>query len=170
MGAVLRLLSIYDAGLKLASMFLLSALCATVLLGVVTRAMGDPLIWTDEVSRFFMVWLAAIGWMLATRRRSHIRIRFFQDLLPGRGKRGLELVFLSFILLFGVGVAFYAWELLARSHDLEMTTVPIPMSALYFPFVLAGLATIGQALVEAVEALRGAPPPAPPQANEDLIA
>jgi hypothetical protein len=36
---------------------------------VITRALDDPLIWTDEMARLLLVWVAALGWMLATRRR-----------------------------------------------------------------------------------------------------
>ena len=45
------------------AMLLLVALLATVLLGVVTRALDAPLIWTDEVWRLLMVWLAVFGWI-----------------------------------------------------------------------------------------------------------
>jgi len=56
---------------------LVIALLVCVALGVVTRALGEPLIWTDELSRFLMVWLAVFGWVLASRKRIHVRIRFF---------------------------------------------------------------------------------------------
>ena len=67
---------------------LVAALLVCVALGVVTRGLGDPLIWTDELSRFLMVWLAVFGWILASRKRIHVRIRYFQDLLPQRAHAG----------------------------------------------------------------------------------
>jgi TRAP-type C4-dicarboxylate transport system permease small subunit len=73
---------IFDRGLAAVACGLLLVLLVTVLLGVVTRAAGSPLIWTDEGARFVMVWLASFGWMIAGRRRAHVRIRYFQDLLP----------------------------------------------------------------------------------------
>ena len=63
---------------------LVSALLGCVSLGAVTRSLGEPLIWTDELSRFLMVWLAVFGWIVASRKRIHVRIRFFQDRLPQR--------------------------------------------------------------------------------------
>src|SRR5436189_3773296 len=75
------------------------ALLTVVMLGVITRALNDPLIWTDEVSRFIMVWVAVAGWLLATRRRAHIRIRFFHDLLPKPAWRAAELVIQVAVLL-----------------------------------------------------------------------
>ncbi len=88
-----RLVGGFDQAAAFIACALVVALLGCVALGVVTRSLGDPLIWTDELSRFLMVWLAVFGWILASRKRIHVRIRFFQDLLPtqrassGRGRR-----------------------------------------------------------------------------------
>ena len=76
------------------------ALLGCVALGVITRGMGDPLIWTDELSRFLMVWLAVFGWILASRKRIHVRIRYFQDLLPARVHAAVEVAFQLAMLRF----------------------------------------------------------------------
>ena len=70
---------------------LVVALLGCVLLGVITRTLGDPFSWTDELSRFLMVWLAVFGWVLASRKHIHVRIRYFQDLLPATMRRSAEL-------------------------------------------------------------------------------
>src|SRR4029077_3744377 len=62
-------------------------LLATVTAGIVSRGSRHPFSWTDEASGFLMVWLACLGWMIATRRGVHIRIRFFQNMLPGQAWR-----------------------------------------------------------------------------------
>lgn len=159
------LASLVDGALRLAAMALLAALTLVVAAGVVSRGVGEPFIWTDEAARLMMVWLAAFGWMIASRKRSHIRIRFFQERLPGGMRRGAEMLFLAATLVFGALVARHGWSLVARSGDLEMTTLPISMSVLYFPLVLAGAASVAQALVELVGVLRGEDlsPPAPPE-------
>jgi TRAP-type transport system small permease protein len=127
-------------------------LCVT--LGVVTRALGDPLIWTDEVARFLMIWLAVLGWVLASRKRIHIRIRFFVDLLPAALRPRVELALLLAVALFGALTAWYGSHLVARNLDIEATTVPVSMSLIYLPIVLAGLVTLVQAIGEAGEILR----------------
>src|SRR5471030_1112766 len=90
-----------DATLRLAAAIVLCLLLLCVTLGVVTRALNDPLIWTDEVSRFLMVWLAVLGWLLASRQRVHIRIRYFLDLLPLSLRRPIELILQLAVALFG---------------------------------------------------------------------
>lgn len=150
----------------LACAVLLLLLCC-VALGVVTRVANDPLIWTDEVARFLMVWLAVLGWVLATRRRGHVRIRFFQDKLPRRLWRAAEAVIQLGMLLLGVLVAGYGAELVERNRELEATTVAVSMAWMYAPLVLAGLVTAGQAIAEIAAQVR--PPRDPSPINEELV-
>src|SRR5690348_6525492 len=73
-----------DAATRALAAVTLTALTLAVLAGVISRALGDPYAWTDEASRILMIYVAALGWVLASRGRAHIRIRFFHDLLPAR--------------------------------------------------------------------------------------
>jgi len=150
-----RLIRHLDAALAFAAALLLCLVLLCVSLGVVTRALGDPLIWTDEVARFLMIWLAVLGWLLASRKRVHIRIRFFVDRLPAISRPTVERVLLLAVALFGALTAWYGSDLVRRNLDIEATTVPVSMSVVYLPIVLAGLATLLQALAETVERLRG---------------
>lgn len=145
---------LFDRIMEVIAALLLVALLVTVSLGIVTRAVGEPLIWTDEVSRFLMLWLAVFGWVLASRRRSHIRIRFFHDLLPPRLWRLAEIVMQAAMTLFGALVAWYSVHLVTVNFDLEATTVPISISWLYAPMVFAGLVTALQGFSELLESIR----------------
>ena len=148
----------FDRILRWLTFGLIAALLTCVILGVVTRALRDPFIWTDEVSRFLMVWVACFGWMLASRRRAHIRIRFFQDLVPKQAGRFVEIAIQAAMLILGALLFWQSVDLVARNHDLEALTIPISMSWLYVPVVMAGLVTIAQAASEIVENLRRSSP------------
>ena len=77
---ILRALAgVFDKASLLVCCALVTALLGCVSLGALTRGLGDPLIWTDELSRFLMVWLAVFGWIVASRKRIHVRIRFFHS-------------------------------------------------------------------------------------------
>ena len=145
------LLSVLDRAIEALACLILVALLACVTLGVVTRALDDPLIWTDEISRFLMVWLAVLGWILASRRRSHVRIRFFQDLLPKRAWKAAEIAIQFALLVFGIAIGCYGVGLTLRNLDLDATTVPISFAWMYAPMVLAGVVSAGQALSEIIE-------------------
>ena len=150
-----------DLAGQVAAGALILALLVAVLLGVATRTLGDPLIWTDEGSRFLMVWLAVVGWWLASRRRAHIRIRFFVDLMPPSARRLAELAIQAAVAVFGALTAWHGASLVLRNYDVTATTLPISMAALYVPVVLAGLVTALQATGEVFEAASGADPAGP---------
>src|SRR6266704_1830078 len=104
----------FDKAAALISGALVTALLACVSLGALTRGLGEPLIWTDELSRFLMVWLAVFGWIVASRKRLHVRIRFFQDRLPQRAHKATEIAIQSAMMLFGALVAAYSVGLIGK--------------------------------------------------------
>jgi TRAP-type C4-dicarboxylate transport system permease small subunit len=151
-----------DRAIQWLAIGLTVALLAVVMLGVITRALGDPLIWTDEISRFLMVWVAVAGWLLATRRRAHIRIRFFHDMLPKRAWGAAEIVIQCGILVLGAMLAWYGVDIVMRNRDMEALSLPLSLAWMYVPIVIAGLTTAAQATGEIIERLRdGGLPPAP---------
>jgi TRAP-type C4-dicarboxylate transport system permease small subunit len=146
-----RFLMAFDRAVGAIACFILFALLLCVTLGVVTRALGDPLIWTDEVSRFLMIWLAVFGWIVASRRRTHVRIRFFQDLLSKQARKVAEIAIQVALFVFGFGIMFYSVGLVIRNFDLEATTIPVSFAWMYAPMILAGAVAAAQALSEIVE-------------------
>jgi TRAP-type transport system small permease protein len=132
---------------------LVTALLGCVALGVVTRSAGDPLIWTDELSRFLMVWLAVSGWIVASRTHVHVRIRYFQGLLPQRAHHAAEVAIQVAVTLFGTLVSIYGVALVVRNLDLEATSLPISMAWVYAPMILAGLVTAAQGAHDVLAAM-----------------
>ena len=155
-----RLAGAFDKVAAFVACVVVIALLGCVSLGVITRSLGQPLIWTDELSRFLMVWLAVFGWVLASRKRIHVRIRFFQDRLPARTHKAVELAIQIALSLFGVRVCAFSVGLVAKNRDLEATTLPISMAWMYVPMVLAGMVAAMQGAREAVAALKRAKPAA----------
>jgi TRAP-type C4-dicarboxylate transport system permease small subunit len=148
---------------------LVTALLGCVSLGALTRSLGEPLIWTDELSRFLMVWLAVFGWIVASRKRIHVRIRFFQDRLPQRAHKATEIAIQSAMTLFGALVTAYSVGLIGKNHELEATTLPISMAWMYAPMVLGGVISALQGASEVIETLWRPPRLHPPAVGERTI-
>jgi TRAP-type transport system small permease protein len=144
----------FDKAVAFSSCALVIALLVCVALGVATRGLGDPFIWTDELSRFLMVWLAVFGWIVASRKRIHVRIRFFQDRLPKPAHRAVEIAVQAAMALFGALVAIYWASLIGKNYDLEATSLPLSIAWMYAPLPLGGAITALQGIIEMVEALR----------------
>ena len=123
-------------------------LLGTVTAGIVFRALNEPLSWTDEAAGYLMVWLGCLGWMIATRRRSHIRIRYFLDKLSGPPSRAVETLLQAGVALFGAVVAWYSVHLVRTNADIEAISMPLAVAWMYVPLLPAGLLTLVQALVD----------------------
>jgi TRAP-type transport system small permease protein len=163
-----RLVGGFDRATAFISCALVVALLVCVSLGVITRTLGAPLIWTDEFSRFLMVWLAVFGGILASRKRLHVRIRFLQDLLPARGHQAVELALQVAVTLFGAMICAFSVGLVNKNLDLEATSLSLSMSWMYVPMVLAGLVFAVQGASEVVKVLQR-PRPRPPIDPETAV-
>jgi TRAP-type C4-dicarboxylate transport system permease small subunit len=144
-----------DRLLQFAAGTLVVVLLGTVVAGIVSRGLNHPLSWTDEASGFLMVWLACLGWMIATRQSAHIRIRVFQDLLPLRPWRGTEITIQAATALLGAVIAWYSVHLIRSNADIEALALPLSTAWMYVPMLPAGLLTLAQALVELWRLARG---------------
>lgn len=137
-----------DLLLQVAAAALVVVLLCTVTAGVVFRGINHPLSWTDEISGFLMVWLACLGWMIATRRGSHIRIRLLQDRLPASVWRTSEVATQLAVAVIGAVVAWKSIHLVQVNADIEAVSLPISTAWMYAPLLPAGLVTLGQALCD----------------------
>lgn len=91
------------AGLLIAGVFL-------VLIGnVVSRGIGRPLIWTDELAVHLMIWAAMVGGSLALASREHIAVTLVPDLCGALGARILALLVDLLMLLFFACFALLLW-------------------------------------------------------------
>lgn len=148
-----------DRALQFAAATLLVVLLGTVTAGIVSRGLGHPLSWTDEGAGFLMVWLACFGWMIATRRGAHIRIRYFQDKLPQAPWRGTEGVIQLGLAVFGAVIAWNSVHLIRTNADIEAIALPLAVAWMYVPLLPAGLLTLAQGLAGLWQQLTGAASP-----------
>lgn len=149
------LLHLSDRLVRYSAVALLLMLLATVVAGVVSRQLNAPLAWTDELAQYLLVWTGFVGWIIAARRRSHIRITVFAEKLPAGAGRALEIVTQAAIIVFAAILTRYSFGLIERTWDVESIALPVSTAALYMVMPLAGLALILQALAEIADALAG---------------
>lgn len=146
-----------DRALRGMAMLLMAALLLSVVAGVVARAIGQPLAWTDEAAQNLLVWTGFVGLMIAARRRSHIRITILVDLLPDALARLAEIAIRLAVIVFAIQLIRYGTPLIGRNWDIEWVSLPLPAGLLYLPIPFAAALLIVQALVEAVQIARHGP-------------
>lgn len=94
--------------------------------------LGSPLVWSEELSRAIFIWVSLVGWVLATRNGTHIRITFFNDRLPELPKKALRALFRLVTVAFLATLAWYGSIMVQRTMGRSLITVPaIPIAMLY---------------------------------------
>lgn len=127
------------------------ALCVTLLLGALAvmglgvffrYVLNDSLTWTEEISRYALVYITYLGCATAIRRRSHIRIDVINRLLPPAGRRVLDLAvdllvlaFLAFLVVTTVRIMDVLWT--SRS-----AAIGLPINLVYAAILLGSAASI----------------------------
>ena len=124
---------------------LLTVLACTMFCGVVFRlALNSPFSWTDEFSKYCMVWLTFIGAPVVMVRASHVTVDMLHQYLP---PRVLHLLRLLIAVFCGVILALfvrYGWSaaLSARHQSIVIMNnlsmfwvyVSIPLGSAIFLF------------------------------------
>jgi TRAP-type transport system small permease protein len=144
-----------DRLVEAAAVVLLLSMLAAVFLGVAFRLAGEPLAWSDELAQYLLVWTAFVGWIIASRRRSHIRIGLITDRLNGWPRRGAEIAIQLLVAALGVVLVINSFGLIQRNIDVEWVSLPLSVALVYWPMPIAGCAVVLQAVAQIAEAIRG---------------
>jgi len=114
-----------------------------VLFGIValqffTRyVLNDSLSWTEEIARFFLIFLAFIGSITCIRRGSHIYLEFFYRYLPAAAIKPLALVVEAIVAVFFGFAGWYGISLAQRTSAQRMISVDLPKGIVYWVVVIA---------------------------------
>jgi TRAP-type C4-dicarboxylate transport system permease small subunit len=85
-------------------------MAAVLICGVIARyVMQNPMVWTEEIARVLMIWMAFLGISIATRQRSHLGVTLLVVRLPMPLQRlvkmftdGLTMWFLYILTVYGI--------------------------------------------------------------------
>jgi TRAP-type C4-dicarboxylate transport system permease small subunit len=129
---------------KLEEILLVAALAFIVILvslQVLSRYIFDlSLGWSEELSRYVLIWIAWIGTSYAIRVDSHIRVELIKKVLPKQMLKSFECFVLLIWFLFALFLAFQGTILITK---MKMTgqlspSIEIPMWILYLIVPLGG--------------------------------
>jgi TRAP-type C4-dicarboxylate transport system permease small subunit len=128
------------AALHGSAALLFALMVSLVLAQVVARKFFEPLVWSEELARYLFIWVAFLGWVIATDRRSHIAIAQGVERAGARLRRALgwfadlaTLLLMALLLRWGV-------QLVLNNRDIEAVSLPIPFSVVYAAVPLAAAA------------------------------
>ena len=141
---------------------LLMMLCGLTLFGfsfsvvcdIVTREIGHPWLWLQEVTSTFFVYGVFIGSAVATRRNDHLFLSALTEKMTGSARRFFEVFNRSVVLLVGVGMVWFGWQNVITGLGSVRMPSMLPMSYLYLGIPLCGALVALFSLEQIVNGLR----------------
>jgi len=115
-------------------------LCVLLLVGILTvmglgvffrYVLNDSLSWTEEISRYGLVYITYLGCATGIRKRSHIRIDIIERVLPPRLERPLGLLVDLLTFIFLALMLVLTWQIIGILWASRSTAVQIPMGWVY---------------------------------------
>lgn len=126
--------------------FLLALMVIMILAQVFFRyVLNDSLTWTEELSKFAMVWIACLVSPWAYREHLNVSIEMFHEALPALPKRIAEIVITILVML--ICAIFFAQSMsfVAAGMTITAASVPIKLWIFYLcmPFAFGALFLVG---------------------------
>lgn len=116
--------------------------------------LNDSLGWTEEIARFFLIFLAFIGSITCIRRGSHIYLEFFYRYLPVAAIKPLSLFVEAVVAIFFASAGWYGIGLAQKTTAQRMISIDLPKGIVYWVVVVACFAMALTALVNVVRIAR----------------
>ena len=126
------MLRILDRAIDAAAIAAFCGIFLCVLAQVVFRyVFGSPLTWSEELARYLFIWCAFLGWIVASRRRSHLAMTFVADRMPRPAQVSLAVTVQVATLLFAWLLGSRGWTLVRNNWDVENVAVPFNLGVVY---------------------------------------
>lgn len=125
-----RTLDVVELVLLILSGLLLLAFTVTVMLDVLTRSIGRPILWLQEATLIAFVWGIFVGASAAQRRREHFVVTSLSADV-GRLRRTLtESIVGLIILVIGLVVAYFGYINFIRGFGNQLTVTGLPLATI----------------------------------------
>jgi len=107
----------------------LLVIVSITILQVIARFVFDrPLIWSDELARFLLIWMVFIGAAIVSFDDKHMGVEILQEKMSPKVKLITSLLMRVMILIFLIITAYTSIELIQVSHYQKSGALQIPNS------------------------------------------
>lgn len=121
------------------------AMAAVIAIGVIARYVTqNPMVWSEEVARFMMNWMALLGVSIGIRRHSHLGLYYFVSKTPVYVQRLARLLSNSLIIVFLFLLSIYGFKMVIAAKTQIEPTTGIPMNYPLLCVPLCGILAIIQ--------------------------
>jgi len=134
-----RVLQIINTAMKHLLNLIMVVLVVSTFMQVVFRfVIKNPLAWTEELSRYCLIWLTFLGAAYAMSKKAHIMVEFFINLFPPVGRKIIISLAAIINLVFFYILIFYGLQLVQSSMSQLSPVLRIPMGVIYLAIPIGG--------------------------------
>ena len=135
-----KFVDVYYRALSVALIAAVAILIVPVSLQIFSRftALIPSYIWTEEMARFFFIWMIMIGAMVGIRDGAHFDVDLWPELRP-RANALLRIVSNVFVLAFALVFAWYGVKFVQFGWNQNSELAELPMPFIFLAWPMAGL-------------------------------
>ncbi|SFE70008.1 TRAP transporter small permease [Alteribacillus iranensis] len=127
-----RFITILNKASETISASLLVLMVVLIFMQIVSRGLfGTSYSWTEEISRFSMIWITFLGASIAFQYTAHIGIDYFVKKLPAIPERIVNIIGALICAFFFVVLALKGFELMQGAGSQGSPALRIPMNYVY---------------------------------------
>jgi TRAP-type C4-dicarboxylate transport system permease small subunit len=161
--------------LELVLMILCGLLCfgfsLSVTADIVTRTIGRPWLWLQEVTSTFFIYAIFIGAAVATRRNDHLYLTAISEAMHGTPRLIVEIIIRLVVLSVAFCLIYFGYINYIRGFGSFRLPSGTPIASLYAAIPLAGALIALFTVEQLVNGIRnGFDHPEPPEIDRDIPA
>jgi TRAP-type C4-dicarboxylate transport system permease small subunit len=118
---------------------LLFGFCTTVIFDIVTREIGRPWLWLQEVTSTFFIYAIFTGTAVATRRNDHLYLTAVADTLTGPARTAVEIGTRLVVLAVALCFIFFGYLNFLRGFSSFRMPSMTPIASLYAAIPICGV-------------------------------
>lgn len=101
--------------------------------------LNDSPMWGEPLSLFCLVWMSILGSALVVRENAHIRVTMFDEKMSEGAIFGTDILATGCILVFGIFMLVYGWQLTMNATGNNMAGINVPYSWMYISMPVSGV-------------------------------
>lgn len=117
----------------------------------------NPIVWSEELIQLMYVWICYLGWTLAERHDSHIRITAIINMLPRTAQKWLQVFCHLLCILFSVLMVWYGYKLMKIGMKRTAVSIAINYAIVYTMGPICNFAIILYEISGLVEVFKKGP-------------
>jgi TRAP-type C4-dicarboxylate transport system permease small subunit len=134
-----RALDVVELVLMVLCGILLFGFSATVVFDIVTRTMGHPWLWLQEVTQTMFIYAIFIGAAVATRRNDHLVLTAVSEALHGTSRIIAEVLIRVVVIGVAFCLVYFGYMNFLRGFESFRMPSMTPIASLYAVIPIAGL-------------------------------